>query len=84
MEYGEAVSEEALDRAVAIGRALLRAQPAAIETIAAIAVARAYCVCVTDGEDSVEQRLSDVHRTLIADVAKRLAAELPPISARKE
>jgi hypothetical protein len=81
MEYGEAVSEEALDRAVAIGRALLRAQPAAIE---AIAVARAYCVCVTDGEDSVEQRLSDVHRTLIADVAKRLAAELPPISARKE
>lgn len=82
MEYGEAVTHDALERAVSIGRALVRAQPdATFEAIAAVAVAQAYCVCVTDGEDAAEHRLSDVHRTLIANVAKRLSAASP---ARKE
>lgn len=84
MEYGEALTDEARDRAVAIGRALLSTRPEPIERIAEAAVARAYCVCVTDGEDSAERRISDVHRTLIADVARRLAAELSAPPEQKE
>jgi hypothetical protein len=82
MEYGEAVTNDAFERAVAIGRTLVRDRPAArIEAVAAIAVGEAYCVCVTDGEDAAEHRLSDVHRTLIADVARQLSGAPP---ARKE
>ena len=86
MEYGEAVTSETLEQAVVIGRALLRSEPpsTSAETIAAMAVHQAYCVCVTDGEDAAERQLSEVHQSLIDDVARRLAAQSPARSARKE
>ncbi len=82
MEYGEAISSEALERAVAIARELLTAAPDA-GPAAAEAVSRAYCVCVVGGEDAAEQRLSGVHRTLIESVAERTSAAVSS-SARDE
>jgi hypothetical protein len=79
MEYGEAVTDDAFDRAVAIGRALLRDQPGSLNAIAATAVAQAYCVCVTDGEDAAERHFSEVHMSLIAQVAARLGTKPPPV-----
>lgn len=75
MEYGEAVTPEAFQRAVAIGRAMLRERDAPLSAVAMAAVSQAYCVCVTDGEDAAERRLSDVHRRLVETVAERLAGE---------
>jgi hypothetical protein len=85
MEYGEAVTSDALDRALAIARVLLRDDPdRSAQAVATLAVAQAYCVCVTDGEDAAERQLSEVHQSLIDDVARRLAAQSPARSARKE
>jgi hypothetical protein len=75
MEYGEAVTPEAFDRAVAIGRAMLRKDDTPLGEIALAAVSQAYCVCVTDGEDAAERRLSDVHQRLVETVAEFLAGE---------
>lgn len=72
MEYGEAITPGARERAVSIARELLKKNPGSPVSIAAEAVARAYCVCVTSGEDDAEHRLSDVHRQLIDAVARRL------------
>jgi hypothetical protein len=42
-------------------------------------VAQAYCVCVTDGEDAAERHFSEVHMSLIAQVAARLGTKPPPV-----
>lgn len=78
MEYGEAITPETKERAVSIARELLKKNPGSLASIAAGAVARAYCVCVTAGEDAAEHRLSDVHRRLIDAVAQRLNEGEPP------
>jgi hypothetical protein len=86
MEYGEAVTADTLAQAVAIARTLLDPRESSAEDcrrVAAVAVQRCYCVCVTDGEDAAEQHFSDVHRTLVADVAARLAADLAADAAAK-
>lgn len=79
MEYGEAVSADALERAVAVARDLLGKGAHSVESAASQAVSRAYCACVTDGEDAAEGRFSEVHKSLIASVAERLRTDLPPV-----
>lgn len=72
MEYGEAISSDALQHAVEITQRLQREDGKSLFDAAAQGVAEAYCVCVTDGEDAAERRFSDVHRKLIEDVIGRL------------
>lgn len=81
MEYGEAINSEALERAVSIARELVRKDPRPLPSIAAEAVSRAFCVCVVEGEDAAEDRLSDVHRSLIEAVIWRTeTAEAPAMN----
>ena len=68
MEYGEAINTDAFWTAVAITRRLQAQRPEPLAQLATEAVAQAYCVCVTDGEDAAEHRFSDVHRKLIDEV----------------
>lgn len=77
MEYGEAINSDALERAVGIARRLRREQARPVREIAAQAVAQAFCVCVVDGEDAAEGRLSDVHKHLIDAVAGRIETPAP-------
>ena len=72
MEYGEAINSETFTLAVNIARRLRAERREPLTNLAAEAVAQAYCVCVTDGEDAAEHRFSDVHRKLIEDVAARV------------
>lgn len=72
MEYGDAINSESLVVAVNIVRRLRNERRQPLATLAAEAVARAYCVCVTDGEDAAERRLSDVHQKLINEVVDRV------------
>lgn len=73
MEYGAAINPENAERAVKLARDLGAARPEMpLEQIAREAVARSYCTCVTGGEDMGENRLSDIHRRLVEDVAARL------------
>lgn len=73
MEYGDAINSESMDVAVDLVRRFRKERrQLPLATLAAEAVARAYCVCVTAGEDAAERRLSDVHRKLIADVVDRV------------
>jgi hypothetical protein len=72
VEYGDAISHEAFERALAIAEALTRKDSRPPSAIAAEAVSQAFCVCVVDGEDAAEGRLSAVHRNLIENVVARL------------
>lgn len=72
MEYGEAIDERMQGHAVAAARRALAEQACGVEEAAAIGVSTVYCVCVTEGEDAAEHRLSDIHRELIDAVAARL------------
>lgn len=74
MEYSEAINDRAAEEAVAIALEMRAAGAMDLHEIAVRAVARAYCVCVTDGEDAAEQRLSQIHAGLINDVKQYLAA----------
>ncbi len=76
MEYPEAINDRAAERAFAIALRLKTAGANDLHEIAVQAVASAYCVCVTDGEDAAEHRLSPIHAGLIEDVEQRLAAHL--------
>ena len=69
MEYGDAITGRGLEHAVALvlEKSSQRPERPLVE-IAADAVARTHCVCVTDGEDAAEGRFSDVHRMLIEQV----------------
>ncbi|HET9427168.1 MAG TPA: hypothetical protein VFO69_02305 [Allosphingosinicella sp.] len=80
VEYGDAINSLALERAVTLAREHLAKNPSSPTEAAAEAVALAYCVCVTTGEDAAERRLSDVHRELIEIVVERLEA-MPAIPA---
>lgn len=84
MEYGEAITPETRERAVSIARELLKEDPGSLASIAAEAVARVYCVCVTAGEDAAEHRLSGVHQRLIDAVAQRLREGEPPPDGNKQ
>lgn len=72
MEYGDAMTAEAFGRAVQIARQRRESRAEPLPRAAKEAVAQAYCVCVTDGEDAAEHRFSDVHRKLIDDVIERV------------
>jgi hypothetical protein len=72
IDYGEAIPPGALERAVSLALKLLAENSGSPGSIAAEAVARIYCVCVTAGEDAAERRVSDVHRSLIEAVTQRL------------
>ena len=72
MEYGEAINSETFKLAVNIARRLRAERREPLTNLATEAVAQAYCVCVTDGEDAAEQRFSVVHKKLLDDVAERV------------
>ena len=74
MEYGEAITSDAFHAAVRITQRLRRERREPLAALATKAVAQAYCVCVTDGEDAAEHRFSDVHRKLIDDVVAHVQA----------
>lgn len=72
MEYAEAINEKAADRALGIALRMLAERQHDLRKVAARAVATAYCVCVTDGEDAAEHRFSRIHAQLISDLERRL------------
>lgn len=72
MEYGDAITTQAFERAVQMARHRRDSRGEPLPRAALEAVAQAYCVCVTDGEDAAEHRFSDVHRKLIDDVIDRV------------
>ena len=63
VEYGEAISPGAKDRAFEIGRRKLSSGRSDIRVIATEAVSEAYCVCVVEGEDAAEGHLSPFTQT---------------------
>jgi hypothetical protein len=73
VEYGEAINSEAAEEAFRIAVQLRARGSEDLRQIARRAVASAYCVCVTDGEDAAEQRFSRIHAKLINEVERRLA-----------
>jgi hypothetical protein len=72
MEYGDPINAQTFHLAVRIACQLRSEGKGQVEDVAATAVSRAYCVCVTEGEDAAEHRLSDVHQKLITDVIERV------------
>lgn len=78
MEYGEAITPEALHRAVELARKRLRDDTLSIAAVASEAVSQTFCVCVVDGEDAAEGRVSDVHKRLIEAVVGRLESSPAP------
>lgn len=72
MEYGEAINRDAAERAARIATRLRMESDADLHSIALRAVAGAYCVCVTDGEDAAEDRFSPIHARLVEDVERQL------------
>ena len=72
MEYGEAISPRAKNRALEIARRKLSSGRNDIRAIATEAVSDAYCVCVVEGGDAAEGYLSPIHATLIDDVEAHL------------
>lgn len=78
MEYGEAITPEALHKAVEIARKRLGDDPRSVAAVASEAVSEAFCVCVVDGEDAAERRMSEVHRRLIEAVVDRLRTSRVP------
>jgi hypothetical protein len=76
MEYGDPLNAQAAEKAFEIALQLRAAGTRNIRSAAAEAVARSYCVCVTEGEDAAERRLSNVHAELIDSLARRLRAYL--------
>ena len=72
MEYGDAITTQSFERAVQIARQRRDSLGEPLPRAALEAVAQAYCVCVTEGEDAAEHRFSDVHRKLIDDVIERV------------
>ncbi len=73
VEYGEAISPGAKDRAFEIGRRKLSSGRSDIRVIATEAVSEAYCVCVVEGEDAAEGHLSPIHANLIDDAERHLS-----------
>ena len=65
MEYCEAISSTAADRALAIACRKIADGARDLRRVAAEAVAEAYCLCVAAGEDAVEGTLSAIHANLI-------------------
>ncbi len=72
MEYGEAISARAAEKALEIARAKLARGQRDLRQIAAEAVAEAYCCCVVEGEDAAEGHLSPIHANLIDQLQLRL------------
>jgi len=74
MEYGEAITHEARERALAIACRKLAEGATDLRGIAADAVSEAYCVCVVAGEGAVEGTLSAIHANLIDNLNVRLCS----------
>jgi hypothetical protein len=72
MEYGDAITARASSQAFELARAKVGVGTTDLRSIAAEAVAEAYCVCVVEGEDAVEGHISAVHANLIDEIEARL------------
>jgi hypothetical protein len=72
-EYGESINAEAIERAVAMALKLSTEAPAvALEVQVDKAIRLAFCACVIDDEDAVEQGLSGTHAAMIVEVTRRV------------
>ena len=65
VEYGEAISREAGERALTIAFRKLAEGATDLRRVAAEAVAEAYCICVAADEDPIDGTLSAIHANLI-------------------
>jgi hypothetical protein len=72
MEYGEAITDNASERAFRTALEQLARGPADLRQLASETVARIYCVCVVDGEDAAEGHPSAIHAELIESLERRL------------
>lgn len=72
MEYAEPINETAAEEALAIALQSLVNGRSDYRRIASEAVSRAYCSCVTDGEDAAEHQFSKIHGNLIDQLEFRL------------
>ena len=72
-EYGESINAEVIERAVAMALKLRTETPAAaLDVQVDRAIHRAFCACVIDDEDVVEQGLSGTHAAMIVEVTRRV------------
>lgn len=70
MEYGEAITDNANERAFRTALEQLARGPADLRRLASETVASIYCVCVV--EDAAEGHPSAIHAELIESLEKRL------------
>ncbi|MDA8052320.1 MAG: hypothetical protein M0002_20340 [Rhodospirillales bacterium] len=77
-EYGEAVTQEALDAATRKTLALLPpADNEALYERAEQAVAEFFCPCVTAAEDAAGGKPSTIRAALVSEVIRRVRLALP-------
>ena len=77
MEYGDALTRDAFERAVRIARASRATRSESLQDLAWEAASRSYCCCVTDGQDAAERRTSDVHRRLVEAIVETVGRGEP-------
>ena len=76
-EYGESINAEVIERAVAMALKLRIEAPAvALQVQVDKAIHLAFCACVIDDEDVVEQGLSGTHAAMIVEVTRRVECTL--------
>jgi hypothetical protein len=74
MEFADAINGRMFDSAVDLTRHLRTERPLSLAELAALAVSRTFCTCVTDGEDAAEHQFSAIHGELIEEVILRVRA----------
>lgn len=75
MEYNDAIDRATIAAAVRLTRKLGLARAAPLSELAAEAVSKTFCTCVTEGEDAAEGQFSAIHKQLIEQVSSLAASE---------
>jgi len=76
-EYGESINADVIERAVVMTLKLRTAAPeVALEVQVDKAIHLAFCACVIDDEDVVENGLSGTHAAMILEVTQRVERAL--------
>ena len=78
MEYSDAIDPQTIAIAVRLTRKLGAERAVPVSEVAAEAVSKTFCTCVTDGEDAAERRFSPIHKRLIEEIAQLAASETTP------
>lgn len=75
MEYPDAINPNHMTNAVSLTLDLLLQRDEPLAVLAAEAVSRTFCTCVTAGEDAAEGRLSVIHAKLIEAVIAQVSQD---------